>query len=552
MAHPLRLALLWHMHQPLYRLDGENILPWTRLHATKDYHEMIAALRRHPKMRATINFVPSLLLQIRGYAEEGWTDEARELVRLDPESFRADDIDRLLYYCRLLPRVRMVDPFPRFAELIDRDKNDRSVPEIRDLQVFYLLCWFGEAARSELSLPALDRPDVTFPEGERLELLRLEKRLLTGLLPSLRATATEGDRIEFSTTPFYHPILPLLADLGNGERADPGVALPDTTTGWVEDLGHHLDGARRFHEEHFGLLPRGCWPSEGSVSDDSLEAIITAGFSWSASDETILRRTLGDQTPEMAHAFPWHFRSGSEHLTLLFRDHDLSDRIGFVYSSMDAVAAVDDFINGILERRSVILETYGETGVREAVLPIILDGENCWEYYEKNGTPFLDELYKRLVEHSLIEPVTFSEVSESLPSDYSRTLTTIAPGSWIGGNFRIWIGGDEENRAWELLAEARHSLMEKRDTIDAAAFHSAYEEFLAAEGSDWFWWFGEENSTENDMDFDRLFRRRLMNVYRKAGLPIPESLHHPIRHPESAAGRDDSIGTMHRATFDDT
>lgn len=548
-AQPLRIALLWHMHQPLYRIDDENLLPWTRLHATKDYFEMLEILGRHPEMRCTINFVPSLLLQIRGYANEGWTDEARDLVALHPSKLTRSQIDRLLYYCRILPRDRMVDPHDRFRSLIDRQEPIRSLGDVRDLQVWYALSWLGEIARERWDLQELIAQGEGFTDADKERVLRVENEILESILPTLRSLEDADSPIELSTTPFYHPILPLLDDLKNGEIADPGCPLPEASTAWTEDVRLQLEGSMRFHQKEIGCRPKGCWPSEGSVSTRTLEAIAEAGFSWSASDESILARTLGDGAPPYAHCFPWRFERDSESLMILFRDHDLSDRIGFLYSKMNPVDAVDDFIEGILSRRSGIIQEYGEDVMTDTVLPVILDGENCWEYYEKNGLPFLEELYSRLSEHRDIEPVSFSDVHESLPAEYSRTLESIHPGSWIGANFRIWVGGPEENRAWELLAQTRNDLMNLRSTLPEVLFFSAYEEFLAAEGSDWFWWFGEENSSENDMDFDLLFRRRLMGVYSRAGISIPEHLNQPIRHPESGQVGKSSIGTMHRATF---
>ncbi len=552
MAQPLRVAILWHMHQPLYHIDGENLLPWTRLHATKDYFEMLEILGRHPGMRCTINFVPSLLLQLRGYAREAWSDEARDLVGMNPAQLQSTHLDRLLYYCRLLPRERMVNPHTKFRELVDREEPIYTVQEVRDLQVWFALSWIGEIGREEWGLKKLVEQGSDFTPSEKEKVLMAEIEILESILPTLSTLQNAESPIELSTTPFYHPILPLVENLGNGEIADPGSPLPDTSTGWSEDVRHQLQGSIAFHEKELGGRPTGCWPSEGSISTETLASIAEAGFCWSASDESILGRTLGDETPPYAHCFPWRFTRGSDSLTLLFRDHDLSDRIGFVYSRMDAVEAVNDFIEGLLSRRTGIVEEYGESGLKEGVIPVILDGENCWEYYPGNGRPFLDELYRRLTDHPEFEPVTFSDVSESLTEEYSRTIEHVHPGSWIGGNFKIWIGGPEENRAWELLAQTRSDLMRMRSTLSDETFFSAYEEFLAAEGSDWFWWFGEENSSENDMDFDLLFRRRLIGVYRRAGIEVPEILSQAIRHPESDGVGGESSGAMHRATFTGT
>ncbi len=551
MAPPLRLALLWHMHQPMYRVGDEVILPWTRLHATKDYHEMIRILEPYPGMHCTFNFVPSLLLQLRGYGQEGWNDELLTLQRSQPETLSESQVERLLYYARLLPTRRMVDPYPRFSTLLGQHPKDLAVDDVRDLQVLYSLSWLGEDEREDPIVQGMLRRGTSFSSQERSLLHAKEDRIAERLLESIGSAGRTG-QIELSTTPFYHPILPLLLDLEDGVRAEPGISLPSTSTGWKEDVLHQLEGGREFHKRILGEVPRGCWPSEGSVSTKSLRAIASAGFDWTASDEEILRKTRGSDSHRLDHAFPWRFRHDGQELVLFFRDHDLSDRIGFNYSSMDTMEAVRDFVGGVLERRDGIVAELGEDALEEAVLPVILDGENCWEHYEKNGAPFLNLLYATLVNEELIQPVTFSEAVDSLETSPERTLSSIEPGSWIGGNFRIWIGGSEENRAWELLAETRRALMSQRDVVPESEFLRAYEEFLIAQGSDWFWWFGEENNSANDMDFDLLFRERLTSVYKLVSLVPPGSLGRPIRHPAASDGNRMSTGTMHRAEIDPT
>lgn len=550
---PLRLALLWHMHQPDYRLHDHLLLPWTRLHAIKDYHEMVEILRRHPQMHCTINFVPSLLRGLRGYGSEGWTDEVRELLLCPAERLSPREIDRLVYWAGLLPRRQLVDPFPRFAALLDRALDDRSglnTAEVRDLQIWYGLSWTGEIARENAGLRRLTEQGSRFSEADREELCSLHDRIVAELPETLLAAAADG-AVEFSTSPYYHPILPLLLDLDEAERAEPGVTLPGTSTGWVEDVDHQLRGARTTHEEWFEEVPTGCWPSEGSISPKTLDRLIASRFAWTASDETVLRRSRGTEATDVDHCFAWRWSSGEGEIVIFFRDHDLSDRIGFLYGDMDPVAAVDDFIAGVLDRRERIIATRGESAVAEAVLPVILDGENCWEWYRQNGRPFLEELYGRIVNHPLIDPVCLQDALP--PKESTHRLDRLVPGSWIGGNFRIWIGGADENRAWELLAEARGQLMNHRDRIDDRKFYAAWEHLLAAEGSDWFWWYGSENSSANDPDFDELFRHRLAEIYRLIEMAPPDELARPLDSPTDATiapERDDRPSTMHRASLD--
>ena len=162
-------------------------------------------------------------------------------------------------------------------------------------------------------------------------------------------------------------------------------------------------------------------------------------------------------------------------------------------------------------------------------MPVILDGENCWEYYIHNGRPFLEALYRLINESNELEATSIHEALRDAPPRSERTIGRIYAGSWIGSNFKIWIGHDEDNRAWDALAQARETLMSARGSIDAATFARAMEEIYIAEGSDWFWWFGDENSSANQDDFDDLFRAHLREVYTLIGQPPPETLDTPIR-----------------------
>ena len=449
----------------------------------------------------------------------------------------------------------MVDPYPHFSHLLSVAVDpirSLSVEEVRDLQVWYLLTWTGELAREREGLAALLEQGSSFSDEQKDRLVELHDRLVRDLYATFESYDPDSP-VEFSTTPFYHPILPLLLDLAEGERAEPGTILPAAETGWTEDVDHHLEGSIRFHSDLFGTRPAGCWPSEGSLSTATLDALIRAGFRWTASDEFILAKTLGDGCGPVDHCFPWSYATEEGSITLFFRDHELSDRIGFVYSDMDPVAAADNFVERVLELRRKVIEEHGEEGLRQAVLPVILDGENCWEWYPGNGRPFLEALYTGLIENRLLEPVSM-EGSIPSESDHLRQLERIEPGSWIGGNFRIWIGGSEDNRAWEVLAETRRELMRHHGRIPEERFLAAWEQLLAAEGSDWFWWYSDENTSANDADFDSLFRHRLQEVYRALEVAPPEYLDQPICHlsPDGAETEESHTQptAMHRATFD--
>lgn len=535
MNTPLRLAILWHQHQPYYKTEGEYLLPWTRLHGTKDYLEMARTIEEFTDMRATINVVPSLLLQLRDYSENNALDSVLRISRMPAHSLGDAEKQFMLEQFFLCNVERMVLPWPRYAELYHRSVEFSPEECVRgfsdqdwlDLQTWYALTWIGEHAREEEPFQSLLQKGQNFTEEEKQALLDHSIRILGDVIPAYRRLADSG-QIELSVTPFYHPILPVLCDSFSALEAMPNATLPEQRIAWPEDAAFQIKRATTFFRETFGREPLGMWPSEGSVSTTVLELIRSNGLGWAASDEEILRRTLGNSGQQLAHCFPWRVQTPAGPLRMLFRDREISDAIGFVYASMDHKEAAQDFVAKVLDRRERIIAEYGEQGLNDAILPVILDGENCWEYYSENGRPFLRELYRLLTEHELIRPVTMSEGLTEIPDRTSRTLGRIAAGSWIGGNFRIWIGHEEDNLAWDLLAAARDLLFSARGNITEEQFHQAYEEILMAEGSDWFWWYGDENTAANEDDFDRLFREHIRNVYHILGLPAPERLNEPI------------------------
>lgn len=541
-TRPLRLAILWHQHQPYYKSDGEYLLPWTRLHATKDYREMATALEGFPEVRATINVVPSLLLQLQDYGENGAVDRVLRVSRMPAPQLGPDEKAYMLRQFFLCNVERMVLPYPRYAELyrtaqekggkISAETIERfSAQDWLDLQTWYALTWIGEYALEREPFARLMKKGKNFSEEEKNELLDASLAIVADVIPTYRRLAGTG-QIELSVTPFYHPILPLLCNSYAVLEAMPNADLPSRRINWREDAGTQISRAVEFFRNTFGAEPKGMWPSEGSVSTEAMELIRENGLSWAASDEEILRRTLGADPHPLAHCFPWRLKTPAGPIDMIFRDREMSDAIGFVYAAVDPEEGARDFTAKALHRREQIIAAYGEEGLERAMLPVILDGENCWEYYEKNGRPFLEALYRLLSETEELRTVTVSEGLAEAGASTRRTLGRIAAGSWIGGNFKIWMGHPEDNTAWDLLADARDALLEARGNVPDERIREGYEEILIAEGSDWFWWYGDENTAVNEDDFDRLFRERLRNVYRLIGRDAPEALDRPIHYAE--------------------
>jgi alpha-amylase/alpha-mannosidase (GH57 family) len=583
----VHLTILWHMHQPQYKdpVTGEYRLPWTRLHALKDYWGMVKMMEEFPQVHATFNFVPLLAEQIEEYAsgqfKEPWFDIAfAEATSLTYDQKRA-----------ALERAFQVNDlfllrWPRFGELRSRLQSGGvetcaahwSPGEWRDLQLLSQLAWMDEEyLQRDPAVRGLSEKGSGFTEDDKALLLDKQHELLAAVLPEYRLAAARG-QIEISTTPYYHPILPLLCDSDIASIANSHTPRPVPPFRYPQDAREQLRRARDYHERMFGQKPAGLWPSEGSVSDQALEIAMELGFKWFATDEGVLGRTKSigfwrdaSGYPENGPALytPWRLRRNGREISGFFRDHYISDLTGFVYSRMGAHAAADD-----LHRRIRLIGDRSPHG-KVATVSVILDGENAWEYYPENGREFLREFYRRIERDSDIHALTMSEAIEASPDQ--PVLEGIFPASWINANFDVWIGHHEDVRAWDLLRDARDvyeraveraglkgralpvpdksvakrsqrkgakgmveadpenaspivaSVQQTGDPAIAARLALAFESVLAAEGSDWCWWYGPEHGSQNDADFDALYRKHLSEIYRVLGEPAPDALAHPIK-----------------------
>ena len=517
----VKLALMWHMHQPYYEdlATGEHILPWVRLHAIKDYWGMVALLREFPGVRVTFNLVPSLIAQVRAFA----ADRARDrhlAIGLKPAAELSPDEARWMVANGFhAPYEQMVGPYPRYAQLHGYRMERRAFAEgdLRDLQVWHKLAWMDpDLLVSDPRLVALIEKDHDYAEADKAMLRGIELELLATIVSEYKEAGERG-QVELATSPFYHPILPLLCDSDAHLQAHPNATRPRVRFARPDDARLQIERAIAFHEAAFGRRPNGMWPSEGSVSDLAVQLIADAGLTWLATDEDILSRSL--RQPMRAGLLYRPYRIGASGPIALFRDHALSDRIGFQYKSWDARAAAADFVAHVREAgRRYSAETGGEV----ATVSVILDGENAWEHYPGGGRPFLRALYGALEDAGDIETVTMTEAASG--GGRVQSLESIFPGSWINGDFYIWIGHRDDHRAWDQLSAARAAFDARASAVDVESRERALEELLIAEGSDWFWWYGDDHSSDHDADFDDLFRRHLRNAYAALGAPVPEEL----------------------------
>ena len=536
MPGKIKIAILWHMHQPFYidPFTQKMELPWVRLHGLKDYYGMAALLEDFPGVKATYNLVPSLLTQLERYTG-GERDVFQDMFAKDARTLQVEEINFLMRHFFSANHQNLIKPWPRYQALADKKNRHQhaspgdwgkifSIDELRDLQVWFQLCYFDEQYKeNDERVKALIKKGENFSEADKKIVAEVEMELLGKIIPQYKTLSGSG-QVELSTSPFYHPILPLLMDPQEGRAANPSLPEYDLHFNWKEDARYQLEAALAYMKETFGKPPAGIWPSEGSLSRDVLGLLDELGIQWTAGDETVLSRSLGIPIERDSHFTvqnpgvlyrPYVLKDSDIKIKIFFRDRHLSDLIGFHYRKMPYQKAAADLVHRIKQAGSRL----HAAAEHDIVVPIILDGENAWEYFANSGRDFLREFFQRVSEDKTLETVTFSEVLGMEPGviDHFRS------GSWINGNFDIWIGDEEDRKGWKLLAKTKTAVAEaERSTGLSGPQRKEIREYLAiAQGSDWFWWFGTENYTPDIDIFDGLFRKNLQKVYALLGLEIP-------------------------------
>ncbi|MFP4346469.1 MAG: glucodextranase DOMON-like domain-containing protein [Anaerolineales bacterium] len=559
----LYLAIIWHQHQPVYYKDPETGIyakPWVRLHAAKDYVDMAAMVEEYPDVHVAFNLTPSLIRQIDDLAA-GAQDAYWVHTEIPAEELTEEEKRFILrYFFDINPKI--IARFPRYAELQGMRPADEaaveealaggwSTQDFRDLQLLFNLGWTDPAWLAEEPLNALVEKERDFTEEEKEVVLQEHLRLIREVIPVHDALQDAG-QIEITMTPFAHPILPLLVDTNLAQVAMPGANLPVPPFRYGQDAVAQVERGVELYRDHFEQDPRGMWPAEGSVAQEIVNMVGRAGIRWMASDEGVLakslemdgfQRDLNDTVVEADALYRPYTVVGGDGIpvAMVFRDVVISDKVGFTYSGQPGDAASTDFINRIHAIREQ-LEAQGAEGPN--LVTVILDGENAWEHYENDGKEFLHTLYEKLAEDESIVTVTPSEYLEMFPEEPSREIADLWPGSWISHDFSTWIGEDEENRAWDYLRRVREDFQKYVTGVREPPSEEALEEartlMYIAEGSDWFWWYGADQNSGSDEDFDRQFRDTLKQVYVTLEESPPDWLSVPIiaespASPEAAA-----------------
>jgi len=508
----LYLCFLWHMHQPWYMdpFTQEFEMPWVFLHAIKDYYEMPWLVSRYKKIKATFNLVPSLMKQLQIYSENPLSCKFLNLLKKEVDKISATEKDYLLKILFSANLTTMIKPIPRYFQIYQKYMTTQNLTnqDFLDLQVLFLMSWTGNYLRENNHyIKTLFEKGKDFTQAEKEKLINVLLNFLKEIVPYYKKLESEG-KIEITTTPYYHPILPLLLNIESARESKPDISLPKITANFKEDAVYHVKSALDEYQGIFDKKPNGLWPAEGSLSNQTLDLFIEHKIKWTATDEDVLYNVAGKRDKYKIYKY--------KDIYVFFRDKYLSDSIGFRYQNMNEKNAVDDFISHL---RSIY-----NSSQHCQVVSVILDGENAWEFYKNNGKDFFDRLYFEISHQKWIECITFSEVLEK--NVEIENLESIKAGSWIYGNFTTWIGHPEKNTAWEYLSEARNFLESEKEND---LYKKAIEYIYIAEGSDWFWWYGDDHFTIYADKFDLLFRSNLMKVYDALGKKPPAKLSKPIK-----------------------
>jgi alpha-amylase/alpha-mannosidase (GH57 family) len=553
MSHPLYIAFIWHQHQPLYKCrDNKYRMPWVRLHGTKDYLDLILILEKYPKLHQTVNLVPSLIEQLEDYVAGTAFDPYLELALMPFEQLKSAQLQFIIRHFFDGNHHTLIDPHPRYRELYAQRQEygegwcleHWQERDYGDLLAWHNLSWFDPLFWEDPAIAGWLAKDHDFTLSDRQRIYSKQREIIARIIPKHREMQETG-QLEITTTPYSHPILPLLADTNVGRVAVPNMELPQKRFSWAEDIPRHLGKAWDMYTDRFGRVPQGLWPSEQAVSPAILPYVAEQGFKWLCSDEAILGHSINHffhrdhygnvQEPELLYR-PYKLATEHGDLAMVFRDHRLSDLIGFTYSGMEPQQATADLIGHLSAIRTALAAKTAKEQDQESdpdsldkpwLVTIALDGENCWEHYHLDGKPFLEQLYQQFSDDERFKLVTVNEFITQFPPTAEIPSQQLHTGSWVDGSLTTWIGDPAKNRAWDMLTAARQTLANHPEATPENN-PEAWSALYAAEGSDWFWWFGEGHSSNNDAMFDQLFREHLVALYQSLNEQVPSELNQYI------------------------
>lgn len=535
------------MHQPVYKSEqnGIYLMPWVRLRAVKDYLDMLMVMDKFSGLKLNFNLVPMLVFSLYDYGYNGAHDILSRLTITPVEELTDDEKEFILNHFFDVNYQNMVLTNPEYKKLYDKrfqngdcTINDFSPQEYSDIMAWFNLVWFDPMWKSNPEIKTLmEKKNGEFTQSDREKIISLQRDLIKKIIPAYKKYQEDG-KIEISTSPYYHPILPVLLDIKDVVSANPNAVYPELNSDMTQDAVYNIKLALDKFEEIFGKRPEGMWPSEQCVSEKTLQLFMDQGIKWTITDEGVLEQTLKkefvrdfrgylEDPYELCHSY--RYKYGDKQIGLLFRDAVLPNLIGFEYPNHDPVKAANDLYDRIKTKQKKLQNSPDKMHL----LTIAMDGENCWENYSNDGHEFLETLYKLILEDDELETVRVSDYMEAVNKlDWSGTpfeLEHVKSGSWINRDFLLWIGEPTKNLAWSYMDKARCDLLEySKKHPNSPNLQSAWEELWISQSSDWYWWYGEPNDSGQDDIFDHLFREHLKNIYKIIKKPVPAYLEAPL------------------------
>jgi len=541
MVKKFAVSFIWHMHQPCYKDEttGLYLMPWVRLHAVKDYLDMLILIDRFPNIKQTFNLVPLLLDQIEDYANNNAHDLHSKYTVSNVEDFSNEDKEFILTNFFAANYEHQIQPNPRYSELYNRYFEEQKTIEafsnqdFSDIMANFNLAWFDPIhIEANPEIANLYYKQTNYTLEDRIKIIELQRELMKKIIPTYREYVEKG-KIEISTSPYYHALMPLLLNHECAKTVNKHITLPEIPSTLKPFAQKQMEKSINRIEELFGQKPKGIWLPELCLNNDTLRLLLNYDINWTIADESILAKTLKKDISRnyrgvlddpfdmcVSHAY----RHNNKELNIVFRNAILSNLISFEYANYNPVSAANDFY----ERIKVAQDKLDISPIDEHITVIAVDGENCWENYNRDGLDFLSALYTLLNNDDTIEVTTVSDYLNKVK--IKQVLNTIQAGSWINANFDMWIGDPTKNMAWDYLSKTKEdfAVAVKNSLFPKEKIENALKELLIAQGSDWFWWYGEPNNSGQDEVFDYLYRSHLKNVYKILNLPQPDYLDMPL------------------------
>lgn len=539
----LSIAFVWHLHQPNYQTQHDEVMlmPWTRLNAVKTYSGMLKYLEKYPNLKLNFDISPVLLDALEGYANGTLSDIHQNLTLTPVEELTPDDMEFILNYFFDLDYNNVISKYPRYIDLYQRrfskeeiDTDEFSMSGYSDIMTMFNLVWFTDEQIAEYPKVAeIAEKGKHYTNKHREILINAQRDIISKIIPNFKKYLYEN-RIDMLTCPYYHPILPILADMDTAKTFSLRNPLPGSDIKMPDCAMAQIEKGLKRTEEVFGFRPKGMWAPEQCISREVVEMMAKAGIKWTLSDETILSNTINKefvrdfkgyhQDPyALCQTYSMNFEN-DKNIKIIFRDAVLPNLISFEYPNYDAQTAAKD----LYERIKVVYNKFLNAPSENHLLTIAMDGENAWRNYADGGIEFLNELYKIISEDETLETVKISEYLER--AGHIEHLDDIKTGSGINRDFRFWTAEPTKNMAWRYLFNVYEDLkrFEQEENVDREAIAAAYEQLYNAQGSDWFWWYGEPNDSGQDQLFDFLFREHLKNIYIFLNKPVPQNLEEPL------------------------